>query len=341
MRLLALPCVLLLAGCATDAADIEVLPGTGNNADGKIIGGSPPDAAEHDAVVGLHELTRGGKYVYASPFCSGTLIREDVVITAAHCTSGMRTNSVAIYVGDDPSVDLTSHLYGVTEIWVHPGYNSRTITNDISLLRLATPVTEPVTPVPELPAAEGFTSADMGATINFAGFGQTEYGTSGVKLQVDGTVDALGCGVSGCPSAGDTATQFSYAQPSSGPCFGDSGGPAFLYRSSGTYVAGLTSYGDSYCNIYGVSTRVDAYEAEILAFTGESGGGGDTGSGGGGDTGSGGSDDCGNGVCDEGESCDGRDGTAMCTADCDGKTTGKPSNRWCEVGSSCEGGGCP
>jgi trypsin len=336
MRFLALSSVLLLAGCATDLSSLEVLEGTGSDVEGKIYGGSAPDSWEHDAVVSLHTLSRGGRYVSVGPFCSGTLITEDVVITAAHCTEGTKASSVAIYVGDDPAADIVSHLYAVSEIWVHPGYDSRTISNDISLIRLATPVTEPVTPVPYLPAAEGLTSADIGALVNFAGFGQTETGTSGVKLQVDGTIDALGCGVSGCPSAGDTATQFSYAQPSSGPCFGDSGGPAFIYRSSGTYVAGLTSYGDSYCNIYGVSTRVDAFEAEILDFIG-------------GtepppvDTGvePPPADYCNNdGVCDDGESCDGRDGTSAC-GDCGGVTTGKPSTRWCEVGSSCEGGGCP
>jgi secreted trypsin-like serine protease len=337
MRELLLSTMLLTAGCAGDLSDLELLEGSGSQPESKIYGGSAPDAPEHDAVIALHELTRGGKYVYASPFCSGTLIREDVVITAAHCTTGMRANGLAIYVGDDPSADLVSHLYSVTEIWVHPGYDSRRITNDISLVRLATPVTEPVTPVAELASSMGLSSADLGATVNFAGFGQTEYGTSGVKLQVDGTIDALGCGVSGCPSPGDTATQFSYSQPTTGPCFGDSGGPAFIYRAGVPYVAGLTSYGDSTCSVYGVSTRVDAFEADILAFTGEGGGGG-------GDTGSvepPPSGDCGNGTCDAGESCDGRSGTTLCEADCDGKTNGKPATRWCEVGDTCEGPACP
>ncbi len=336
MRLITVSSLLILVGCATDLSDLEVLEGTGSDVEGKIYGGDAPDAPEHDAVVSLHTLSRGGKYVSVGPFCSGTLITTDVVITAAHCTDGSRTNTVAVYVGDDPSADIVSHLYSVDEIWVHPGYDSRQLLNDISLIRLTTPITESVTPVPYLSAAEGLTSADMGALINFAGFGQTETGTSGVKLQVDGTIDALGCGVSGCPSAGDTATQFSYSQPSSGPCFGDSGGPAFIYRTSGTYVAGLTSYGDSTCSVYGVSTRVDAYETEILDFIGgvEPPPPVDTGE-------PPPADGCNNdGVCDEGESCDGRDGTSAC-GDCDGKTNGKPANRWCEVGSSCEGGGCP
>ena len=49
----------------------------------------------------------------------------------------------------------------------------------------------------------------------------------------------------------------------------------------------------------------------------------------------------GDGVCDDGESCDGRDGTTSCSTDCDGKTNGKPSGRYCYVGEICEGAGCP
>jgi hypothetical protein len=57
--------------------------------------------------------------------------------------------------------------------------------------------------------------------------------------------------------------------------------------------------------------------------------------------GGGGGNDCGNGTCDPGESCDGRNGTVSCPADCDGQTNGKPSGRYCYVGGVCEGPGCP
>lgn len=50
---------------------------------------------------------------------------------------------------------------------------------------------------------------------------------------------------------------------------------------------------------------------------------------------------CGDGVCDMGESCDGRADTQRCRADCDGKTNGKPSRRFCVVEGVCEGPGCP
>jgi hypothetical protein len=77
----------------------------------------------------------------------------------------------------------------------------------------------------------------------------------------------------------------------------------------------------AWSNYSGVSYSVDA--------AGVGGGGG------------GGGAICGNGVCEAGESCDGRNGTTSCLADCPGVTGGKPSSRYCYVGGLCEGPACP
>jgi hypothetical protein len=153
----------------------------------------------------------------------------------------------------------------------------------------------------------------------------------------------LGCSVVGCSSAGDAATQISYAQPVSGPCNGDSGGPAFVARGGLVFVGGITSYGDARCTQYGVSTRVDAFEGFIAAFVGAGSGGAGGSGGSGGDGGSGGAGGavCGDGICDAGESCDGRAGTMACASDCAGRTGGSPNRRFCYVGGVCEGPGCP
>src|SRR5690606_35169171 len=121
------------------------------------------------------------------------------------------------------------------------------------------------------------------------------------------------------------ATQISYTQYDSGPCFGDSGGPAFVQRGGTWYLGGITSWGDAYCTQFGVSTRVDAYASWIAAFSSvpeppdcsangtcnaECPAGADPDC-----APTGGS--CGDGVCGVGESCDGRGATSAC-GDCPG-----------------------
>ena len=109
---------------------------------------------------------------------------------------------------------------------------------------------------------------DFGIARANSNIGVTETGTSGTKLQVDLPLGSMGCQVSGCPSSGNSSTQISYLQPSydGGPCSGDSGGPAFIDRGGVTYLAGLTSYGDAACTVYGVSTHTAPFETWITDF---------------------------------------------------------------------------
>lgn len=307
LRTLFAPVLLLAVGCAPDAPptgdgplrpdplDMEVLEGLGWHRPGgqpRIINGLPPDELMHESVVSLHQLANGGTSVYVFPFCSGTLIYEEpadafdpdgsaVILTAAHCldTSGggpnfktMNPADLAIYVGDNPTVgnppDVVNHLYQAIETVIHPGYDRLALRNDLALVRISAEVSEAGI-VPPLPARLGLNALDIGApnNINFAGFGDDENGDYGVKLQADGTLASIGCGVTGCPDPGDGPTQISYEQASAGPCFGDSGGPAFIQRCR-PYVAGITSYGDQNCNVYGVSTRPDAFEDWIVTWIG-------------------------------------------------------------------------
>ncbi|NVB37639.1 trypsin-like serine protease [Pseudenhygromyxa sp. WMMC2535] len=312
--------------CVDDADTIE-------DGDLRIINGDPAtsNVTEYEATVGIHAYYPAQSSASASPFCSGTLISDEVVMTAAHCCDGMSANGALVYFGEGPAHDGTSwtgDLFLLSEMLMHPSYNSAQLNNDICLLRLASPNTD-VTPIPHLPAAQGVTSSDVGTILDHVGFGysnlaKTEYG---VKLHAEVPISEV------------SSTKIAYVQdgdPNFGPCNGDSGGPAFIERNGSTYVAGITSYGDSACIEYGVSTNVSAYDSWINDFIGGDDGGSDDG---GSDDG-GGESSCGDGVCDVGESCDGRYQTTACSSDCPGKTKGKPSSRYCYVDGVCEGPGC-
>jgi len=319
-----------LSACAPAGSGAE---GLGVDADGKIYGGDAPDAAHHDAVVSIHRQLSG--FTLPQPFCSGTLIADDVILTAAHCmdtgsgaqpVTAREPADLMVFVGDRPVGNLTGNTWAVSEVEIHEDYDRIWLEHDLALLRLTTPVTT-VAPVDALPHAEGFTADDVGMTVNFAGFGYTESGSYGAKIQADGTLDGLGCDVVGCTSAGFPDTQISYDQRSGiGTCNGDSGGPAFVERDGVVYTAGITSYGDANCTRYGVSTRVDAYETLIADFVAASSTTVPA--------------SCGDSVCDQGESCDGRGPTDVCASDCDGLMTGPFMDRFCDVGPLCVGPGC-
>ena len=235
---------LLFSACLED--NLTAVPGTGDfsTSHQPIINGVPTSEPHHDAVVSLHE--RVGNFVYVAPYCNGTLIAEDVVMTAAHCVdvapaassdfSLLNANRLLIYVGDQPDEDLLSHLYWVDEIKIHPLFDRVGMMYDIALIRLLTPVTE-VEPVPYLTEALGFSDSDIGEDLNIVGFGTTAVGIYGVKLQIDVSLAGFGCAVPGCAGVDSPTTQISYSQSAGGPCSGDSGGPAFIEREGTWYAA--------------------------------------------------------------------------------------------------------
>ena len=198
-RLLLCIAPLFLFACA----DVE------DDSDFRIINGlpAPSSVPEYAATVGL-KFKAGGNFFSSLPGCSGTLVADDVVLTAGHCMVNQKGANVTVKNPSDVLVwfgqnSSTGTNAAVSEVLVHPNFNPFTLLNDIALVRLSAPAT--VEPVPPLPASIGIDADDIGTVLDFVGFGysnvaKTQYG---VKLHNDLPIAALGC-----PQTGSSVRSF-------------------------------------------------------------------------------------------------------------------------------------
>ena len=218
-------------------------PGTldleGSVSEDRIVGG-----AAFSGAPGVGSLLRNG-----APHCTGTLIDNRRVVTAAHCFHSNATPSSWRFVTGS-NANAPDKVYSVASIRVHSGFNLSTVLNDVAVVTLSTTATE--TPLKVL---DNLDSTWLGAELFFVGYGvdngQRQSGM-GVKRADSMPISEIG------------SSQFAYDTAGKNTCSGDSCGPAFFVDQQGTFLlAGVTSYGDTYCTQYGVDTIIPAYLAWI------------------------------------------------------------------------------
>ncbi len=106
----------------------------GAAASGRIVNGVEVTKHEIPWQVGL---SNGG----SRPWCGGTLISDQWVLTAAHCTAGESASSLKVILKEhDHTVADGEMMVSLSQIVDYPTYDSSTTDRDYSLLKLQNPV---------------------------------------------------------------------------------------------------------------------------------------------------------------------------------------------------------
>lgn len=199
-----------------------------------------PRSVYHDRIVGGKPAVAGawpGAVAIAvdsgRPYCTGSLIRSDVVLTAAHCMP---------HVGDLALADSTSLADAtplvITSSRIHPQYDNYTNDFDVAVLRLHAPAKS----APVGLAENLFGDADVPDAM-VIGWGATQVGGAMVNGLREVNVPRWSWG--DCKTAYSTLTARQTCAGAHGKdsCQGDSGGPLFAFVAGHYEQIGITSYG--------------------------------------------------------------------------------------------------
>jgi trypsin len=197
--------------------------------------------AESRIVGGTDAATGAYPFFVQGDGCGGSLIADDIVLTAAHCAGAFDGD---VYVGPNQQYSTAG---GAERIAVqaevpHPNYNSNTEAYDFMLLKLARPVSNSnLKPVPLNRNSNNPAPSDV---LTVIGFGATSEGGNGSNQLLQVNVDAISFNTCNQQYGGDIINELMLCAGKTGggkdSCQGDSGGP--IFNADGEQV-GVVSWG--------------------------------------------------------------------------------------------------
>ena len=246
----------------------------------RIVGGSTTEVNEYPWQIGLSYKTN------SRVFCGGTLISDQWILTAAHCTRGDAASKLKVVLGEhdtNSNTETNSTIYlGVAKIVEHPYYSAYTYNYDFSLVKLKSKVDFVANPNIRPVCLPTSTSKDYAGEFAITtGWGAKSYGGSSSSILREVRVKVMSnkdCKASSY-SSNMIKDQMICAGVQGGgkdACQGDSGGPLISLESGAGAtptqhysLIGVVSWGydcarPNYPGVYArTSTVLDWIESNI------------------------------------------------------------------------------
>lgn len=233
----------------------------------RIVGGGPAAAQDWKFYTQIVSHSSNRSY------CGASYIGNGYVLTAAHCVDGDAPSQIAVKIGGVIYNGTDGVRENVSEIHIHPSYNSINLDNDIALLKLAS-IPQGAVPVE---IADGSLSqyAVVGDWLTVAGLGRTSEGGSSPSVLQEVDVPLISdatCRQAGGSYSNVGAVSFCAGVPEGGidSCQGDSGGPIVINRSGVITQLGIVSWGIGCARPgkYGVYSDIAALRSFVNQVTG-------------------------------------------------------------------------
>ncbi|XP_075948894.1 chymotrypsin-like protease CTRL-1 [Anarhichas minor] len=211
----------------------------------RIVGGEDATAGSWPWQVSMH-LTFVNFHI-----CGGTLISDQWVFTAAHCVVRSSPSALILYFGREtqsgPNINEVNRT--VSQIIVHPDYNTPLLNNDIALMKLQRPVifTDYIRPVCLASSSSQFHTSTPCWATGWGRLGRDELLPAFQSLQ-EVQIPIIGekqcsCNYRPVADAKITDEMICAGEENKGACQGDSGGPLQCKQASQWIQGGITSFG--------------------------------------------------------------------------------------------------